>query len=177
VVENLSADERMPTSLEPGGGMRLFGQDGVSFDLAIDGYQFPDITDERESNWLFVRGEVRYSGGGWAFREPCLETFELRKLADWLDSVARGRPNAETCSFMEPHLAFEYRPTPEPAVLVLFTHRCAPTWHASDERIREFALTFDVGLNDFSTAAGVLRAFLATFPERSEAEPDTLITH
>src|SRR3954447_967891 len=98
--------------------MRLFGSNGLSFDLVIDGYQFPECADEdRDSNWLFVRGEVRYSCGGWSFRVPCLETFEVRALAAWLDSIARGRPSATMCSFTEPILTFEYQSDPERAVI------------------------------------------------------------
>ena len=159
--------------------MRLFGKNGLSFDLVIDGYQFPELTnDEHDSNWLFVRGEVRYSGGGWSFRAPCLETFEVRALAVWLDSIARGRPPAATCWFTEPHLAFEYQSDPEPAVVIHFTHASAPPWQGSDERLPHFALSFDLVLNDLATAASDLRAFLATFPERGgQDEADTPITH
>src|SRR3954465_2880937 len=125
--------------------MRLFGSNGLSFDLVIDGYQFPECADkDRDSNWLCVRGEVRYSGGGWSFRLPCLETFEVRALADWLYSVARGKPRAPMCSFIEPALSLEYQSDPERAVVIRFARASAPPWQARDERLPAFALAFDL---------------------------------
>jgi len=155
--------------------MKLFDQNGVSFALAIDGYQYPEIADDYwDSNWLFVRGEVRYPSGGWTFREPCLTTVDLRKLADWLDSIARGRPRAARCSFDEPNLVFEYQSDPRPGVVIRFAHESAPTWQGSDERLKDFSLSFDVFLNDLAKGASDLREFLVTFPERGNRDTDVM---
>jgi hypothetical protein len=157
--------------------MRLVGQHGVSFDLVIEGYESPEATDYWD-NWVYV---IR-SGAvcNWRLDLPaaCLETFEVRALADWLESVSRGRPSAEACTFTEPKLAFEYRSAPHPAVLIRFSHGCEPTWPGPDWHDRRFTLSFDLFLNDLAAAASDLRAFLATFPERGE-EPEcgTAITH
>ena len=161
--------------------MKLFGQNGVSFSLVIDGYQFPEMADDdRDSDWLFVRGEVRYAGGGWTFRDPCLTTFELGELADWLVSISRGKPGAATCSFTEPNLSFEYRSVPQPAVVARFAHESAPPWQSGSERQTGFALSFDLVLNGLATAAGDLRECLAMFPERGRDdgyEPSTPLRH
>jgi hypothetical protein len=54
--------------------------------LTILGYQFPDdTTDEYDSNWLVIGGEVWLDGREWQFRDPCLTTFEAKRLADWLE--------------------------------------------------------------------------------------------
>lgn len=48
--------------------MRLKGEDGTSFELKIEGYQFPEIQDDRwDSNWLVVSGRVAHPAGTGAF--------------------------------------------------------------------------------------------------------------
>jgi len=158
-----TSNERYADDLE----MNLYGQDGASFDLGIEGYQFPEVADDYwDSNWFFVRGQVRCSQGDWTFRDPCLTTFELRELADWLDSVAAGRPSSTICSFTEPNLDFEYRPVPAASIVARFTHESAPPWQRGDDRLGGFALSFDVVLNDLARSASQLREMLAMFPER-----------
>jgi hypothetical protein len=147
--------------------MKLSGLYGVSFILEVDGYEFPQLmAHDEDSNWLMVRGQVTYPGGGWSFCHSCLTTDDLRVLAGWLDCVSAGTPTVAMCWFDEPNLVFEYRSVPSPAVVVHFAHDSAPTWHGSDERIGHFEVSFDVALNDISGAASDLRASLTMFPRR-----------
>ena len=148
--------------------MTLQGEDGASFELSIEGYQFPDTLDNRwDSNWLFVRGHVRCSTGAWTFRDPCLTTFELQELADWLDSIAGAPPMSAECSFVEPNLALDYQSVPKPALVIRFAHESAPPWQLEDERFDGFALSFDVTQNGFLLAVTQLREVIKKFPERA----------
>ena len=81
--------------------MTLHGERGGTFRLSIDGYQFPETTDDRwDANWLFVRGHVQDPQGEWTFRDPCLTTFEVQELAEGL-GVVRSAPR-RTAGELEP---------------------------------------------------------------------------
>ena len=74
--------------------MRLADHSGNEFQLVILGYQHPDVHEDRwDSNWLVVSGTVATAAGRkWQFSAPCVTTFELEELADWLDELsADGR--------------------------------------------------------------------------------------
>ena len=150
--------------------MTLHGERGATFRLSIDGYQFPETTDDRwDANWLFVRGHVQHAQGEWTFRDPCLTTFEVQELAEWLDSIGEGQTSSQECSFTEPNLRFEYVDEGTPAIVARFAHESAPPWQLREERFVGTAQIFPVALNDLTRAASDLRAFLRQFPERGEA--------
>ena len=104
--------------------MRLTGE-GIELSLGVLGYQFPDEIDYWDANWLIIEGAVAHPQGSWRFRDACLTSFELRQLAEWLDGVARGDPDADSGYFTEPCLEFRYASEPEPAIDVILAHECA----------------------------------------------------
>ena len=64
---------------------------GTSLSLTISGYQFPEIeNDSHDSNWLNITGKVEHPRGSWTFVDPCMLTYELEGLSDWLESVAEN---------------------------------------------------------------------------------------
>src|SRR3954452_11841563 len=75
--------------------MQLASRDGHSLDLKILGYQFPHLeTQQYDSNWLIVSGNVTGPIGSWQFSDPFLLTYEAERLASWMDAVADGnRPS------------------------------------------------------------------------------------
>ena len=76
-------------TITAGARMRITSASGDEFQLVIVRYQFPDVDEDRwESNWLIVNGTVAAAGEKWVFTEPCVTTFELADLADWLDELA-----------------------------------------------------------------------------------------
>jgi hypothetical protein len=93
--------------------MQLNSSDGVSVELRINGYQFPDLgvvprvvgqipwadgrtlpvvfDDKWDPNWLQVCGRITLADGrAWAFEDPCLTTWEAQELGDWLRGVGAG---------------------------------------------------------------------------------------
>ena len=145
--------------------MTLQGEHGLRFDLSIDGYQFPEILYGDDANWLMVRGEVRHPHGDWTFRDPCLETSDLERLADWFDGIATGRSEAEE-DFLEPNLSFEYDSSPA-TISVTFSHESVPAWSGDDGRFEGVKVIFPLALNDPLEAARNLRDWLARFPRLS----------
>ncbi len=87
--------------------MRLEGPDGSLVQLSVIGYEFPALeTEEYDSNWLLVRIRVVHPRGQWNAVSPCLLTYELKDLADWFDSIARGQAVKTEADFLEPNLSF-----------------------------------------------------------------------
>ena len=109
--------------------MTFRGKHDITFELQIDGYQFPEIEREIEdANWLMVRGAVSLPEGAWTFVEPCLTSIECEELADWLDRVAEGSVNEPVLFFTEPNLRFESVAHPVETMTVGFSYECAPPW-------------------------------------------------
>jgi hypothetical protein len=146
--------------------MRLSGRD-VLFDLRFAGYQFPgDATSEYDSNWLVVEGVVRHPRGDWRFRDPCLLTYEVARLADWLEAVGAGTEPESWCGFIEPNLSFEVAGKDLERVLrVSFAIEARPRWATADE---EVAVEFPLATLDLGPAVATLRAQLREFPQRTE---------
>src|SRR5262245_17587543 len=131
--------------------MRLEADD-VHFELRIAGYQFPDdATSDYDSNWLVVEGSVRHPRGGWLFRDPSLLTYEVARLADWLEAVAAGAESQPWCGFIEPNLSFEVAGEGATRVLrVAFAVEALPPWANFGEHVSvEFPVT---GLDLISAA-------------------------
>jgi hypothetical protein len=141
----------------------------ASLRLAILRYQFPQITTgEYDANWLIIQGHVSLDDRSWTFSDPSLTTFEVRQLADWLDSLARGDEVEPQCDFIEPNLQFER--TSDKAIRVSFALESAPPWAKPDDSWSEhgFEVLIDKHLQ---TAAERLRSQLRVFPERGDRSP------
>lgn len=84
--------------------MQFRGTDGQSVELYVAGYQFPDLpTVEYDSNWLRIEGQVSHPQGQWSFQDPCLLTYEVSRLADWLDALVEDQPKSDEIGFIEPN--------------------------------------------------------------------------
>jgi hypothetical protein len=141
--------------------------DDMRFELEVVDYEYPDRTsDDYDSNWLIVEGTVRHPRGNWWFREPILLTYELIRLADWLDAVAVATEPEPWCGFIEPNLSFALSGTGAArTVQVTFTAEARPPWARSDEDVR---VEFPVAGSDLRAAAASLRRQLRQFPQRAE---------
>jgi len=87
--------------------MKLQNIIGDQLCLEILGYQFPDILDQYwDSNWLNVRMIGGNLAGGWMFNDPFLLTFEIDRLASWLEKIPAAKSSNLRISFTEPSLRF-----------------------------------------------------------------------
>jgi hypothetical protein len=146
--------------------MRLTGGD-VAFELKIVGYQFPsNTTAEYDSNWLTIEGAVQHPRGNWRFRDPSLLTYEVARLANWLEAVALGTELEPWCGFIKPNLSFKLVGVGMVRALRLsFAIEALPPWRKRDEEVYvEFHL---IGL-DLATAVLSLRLQLREFPQRAD---------
>jgi hypothetical protein len=147
-------------------GIRLVHGD-TRFELRVVDYQFPDdATSDYDSNWLLIEGSVRHPRGDWQFRDPCLLTYEVAQLADWLEAVATGAESESWCGFIERNLRFQVVCEGAGRVLrVSFAIEALPRWAKPGEDVSvEFPVT---GLN-LASAVVSLREQLRKFPQRTE---------
>lgn len=85
--------------------MVLHGRNGEEFSLRIIDYEFPDIkNDEWDSNWLLIETKVTLDGESWLMTDPCLLTWEVMWLANWLEAISHEDLAIEEVGFLEPNL-------------------------------------------------------------------------
>lgn len=166
---NFEGDGWVIVTKEPGHEIRAMTLDGEggSFEMAILGYQFPDRDQgDLDSNWLVVGGKVGLQGREWCFHDPCLTTFEVMRLADWLEASSQGA-DGDGCGFIEPNLQFD-----GPAngtIRLAFALESAPPWagRGEDWHRHGFDIVADTRL---AMAADQLRRALRHFPARGRGE-------
>jgi hypothetical protein len=147
--------------------VKLLSTEGFGLDLDVTGYQYPELADPDDGNWLRVVGRVEHPRGGWRFDDPCLTTSELVQLAGWFDGVANGAPDPDAGSFIEPNLAFSWTAAPQPLIHVTLAYESAPRWLTDREaRMDGVTLHFPVSMNDPSALSAALREMLLRFPVR-----------
>lgn len=136
-----------------------------SLRIGVECYQFPEITDDDwDSNWLIINGDAVVDGKSWTFRDPCLTTFEMERLAHWLDQISSGKVEKAFCGFTEPNLDFER--VSDVTVRIAFSLEALPPWSKRDGDFGEIG--FEVPIDDrLRAAASSLRAFLTRFPIRA----------
>jgi hypothetical protein len=134
--------------------------------LQIVGYQFPDMPfAEYDSNWLIIRGDACIGGRTWSFRFPCMLTYEVARLADWLEALSRGEQAKAYCGFIEPNLDFEL--ISSDLLRVIVAHESRPPW--SDDQFGESNfIDFPRDPEMLRVAAASLRDALAIYPQRAK---------
>ena len=106
--------------------MRFVASDGSFLELSIVGYEFPEL--ERvpyDSNWLFIAGHAASACREWEFREPCLLTYEVAALAEWLEARSKDVSKGSDIQFIEPHLYFRWN---HGVLEVQLDLECLPPW-------------------------------------------------
>jgi hypothetical protein len=151
--------------------MKLSAESGDAFELSVLGYEHADITEGLwDSNWLVVSGKVTVGEHSWRFVHPCVTTFELAELADWLDKLATGVVGPTTCEFAEPNLTFSFSASREPVLRVRFAHESAPP-RIKDTAARADGVVMEIPLAEVDApgAAADIRKALVDYPIRGGA--------
>ena len=139
----------------------------TGFRLNIKGYQFPHLKNWDDGNWLNVNIRVKHPKGTWEKNDPCLETFELQSLIEWLEKIADGDKVGNRLYFIEPCLEFELLENErEKKLRVVFQYEFAPPWIKRYEE--SFFLDFAVTETVLRRAAADLRSELNKFPVRGK---------
>ena len=150
--------------------MRITSASGDEFQLLIVRYQYPDVHEDRwDSNWLIVNGSVSAGDEKWRFTDPCVTTFELADLADWLDELATDGSQPSAFEFTEPNLKFTYTPWPQRAVQLTFAHDSAPSTRSEVERRNGVTVEFPLSGSQAAALATEIRQALTDYPIRGGA--------
>jgi hypothetical protein len=140
----------------------------ASIELLIEGYQFPSEQRHFEdANWLVIAGTVEAATQKRRFRDAALMTFEVERLAAWLNDVAADRhPRWREQGFIEPLFTFrQLRPDSFDLSLTL-SHEAAPVVVFDEELQLELTPT----RQELEAAARDLRSDLTGFPVRGTEE-------
>jgi hypothetical protein len=116
--------------------MKLIGDNGNEFSLRILNYQYPDENvDKWDSNWLHIETETSIDGRTWRSVEPCLLTWEVAWLYQWLENITQGDNTNLEVSFLEPNLLFRCLGTSDNKIRirVYFELGSRPIWAVSNE--------------------------------------------
>jgi hypothetical protein len=141
-------------------------------ELAIVGYQFPEVEhDPWESNALLVSLRLVSPAGTWEVVDPCLTTWEARRLAAWLASVAVREPWAGPTSLAEPNVELTAEPDGHDQGRVRVRGRFLleerPPWSPATGGGR-LSLDLDVARADLARSAMALAVSLADYPLRAD---------
>ena len=148
--------------------MLLAGHDGTHVEIAPVGYEFPVAEDGYDLNWLTVRAKVTTNGARWGGSAPCLLTWELAGLCEWLAAQASSVEPAEAAlDFLEPELEFCVVERTDSALTlrVITRHGLAGLWGTrpeDDERSVEVTLSREA----VAQAAADLALEAKAFPQR-----------
>lgn len=153
--------------------MLLRGAEGNELELAIAGYQFPDEErDPWDSNWLLVSVRVLSPESTWAVEDPCLTTWEAKRLVSWLVQAAAREPSAVPMTFTEPNLTVVAGPVAgDPNrvhVRASFALELRPPWAHTVSGSDNLTVGLDVRRGDLARAAASLLTDLVQFPQRGD---------
>ena len=134
------------------------------FRLRVLAYQFPEATNEDDANWLMINGECGLEGRQWSFTDPCLETWDLERLATWLDALTAGKAVSPFCGFTEPNLEFQV--VEGNALRIIFSLESAP---GRNFRVAESQRRFDMPITpELAAIASFLRDQSSCFPPKGK---------
>ena len=150
--------------------MHLTDSSDSSFELKIAAYQYPNIhNDYYDSNWLMIQVDVKHPQGSWRASDPCLLTFEVEQLAQWLEEVKSNSNKISHCSFIEPCLEFRIVENNKGTnvLRVYFELKTRPPWaYARAAGQEDLWVEFALGEIDLFKAIQELRAQLQQYPQR-----------
>lgn len=153
--------------------MLLRGREGNELELRVVGYQFPDEErDPWDSNWLLVSVRVVAPEGTWDVVDPCLTTWEAKRLVSWLVLAATRDPASLPMTFTEPNLTVTARSrTSAPLrvhVRASFALELRPPWSHTAAGSSNLSVDLDVDRPDLARAAASLLADLVAYPQRGD---------
>lgn len=107
--------------------MTLVSASGDEFELAFIRDSFADAQDGvGDANWATVNFRVATEASSWEETAPCLNFYEFRALAEWLERCAalrEGDPEPAELELLQPELRFRLlRQSPELVTIRIWFH-------------------------------------------------------
>ena len=152
--------------------MRLDSTNGHRFELRVIGYEFPNLEHDRygyDRNWLQVELELRSGNSTLSYVDPCLLTWELIALKDWLASIAAGDVKQRRITFIEPTLSLTALQL-KPSIVIRLTltvDKLVPSPFDHSPEVHH--LNLHATTEELRRAVAELSRMAASFPERPES--------
>lgn len=148
--------------------MKLASGKDEEFEMTVVGYEFPHLKQEPfDADWLNIHVDVKHSRGYWSKNYPCLLTWELDDLAEWLESIAATNPPRSEKHFTEPELRFEWFGGIN-TLRVHLHYSLRPSWspyHGPNEE-KDLFVQFTLTPQNLGELAVALRREIKQFPVR-----------
>lgn len=145
-----------------------------TFSIQASSYEFPDLSDYWDGNWLRVSLSVKHPRGGWHSTDPSLLTFEVSELARWFAAIASGESVSPRIDLIEPNLSFELHERDGSRLLrACFELEYRPSWAHARTPSRDLWVEFSLLDVDLRSAADSLRSQLTRFPVKGT--PDSVV--
>jgi len=102
--------------------------------------------------------------GHWKSYDPCILTWEVQQLFEWLLLIA-DQKGPDDISFLEPNLAFHFYGATDGIYHIgaKFEQEWKPRWAENDP---SYTVYFSIPKEQLLAAADSLREYLAKFPPR-----------
>jgi len=146
-----------------------------AFRLTITGYQIPEVGDEPfDVNWLVIWIEIDSGQEKLTLKDSCLTTFEVEKLANWLEQVQTGSEEEAALTFQQPVLGFRLMRNPEGSANnrvdsgTLRVYVSLPWDNSASAGNQNKRLEFPLSEIDLQASAANLREQLKRYPPRAE---------
>ncbi len=126
-------------------------------------------TEDWDSNWLMIRGNVADGDLTWSFVQPCMTTWEARELSEWLRLISSGAAPSADLLFTEPNIQFRFLEGHEDQarISVGFAAESAPPGTDDEARFGEgHPVELALRRATLGAAAHEWDHDLAAFPER-----------
>lgn len=134
--------------------------------MDIIGYQFPNNLEQYwDSNWLFIQIQIQLSQQSSSVKDPCLTTFEVQLLIDWLQRFEMNGVMKKGLDFVEPTIQFECNTdrNGNQSLRVIFR---APPQGSTNQLKDNISLDFPLRQVLFSEIIENLKSQLDQFPQR-----------
>lgn len=146
--------------------MQIYNNEGYGFQLKVLGYQLSKrVNDYYDDNWLIIKVQVKHPKGEWIAKDPCLLTFELQDMIDWLNTLKNtSEPPKGELSFMESELKFRLIEHEQGKLLLIcFNYNLRPEWASRED---DFCIDFALEKLNLDSLIKPLVSYLKKYPVR-----------
>lgn len=153
----------------------LLTNDRFRMEMSVAGYEFSNVADVYDANWLVIRIGLHMLHGAWYWQvqDAGSLTWELEDCIHWLEKLSRGETvTQESCGFSEPDISFDTIRNEQGGVIGLTMHLMdefqPPTKVLVPRQNNIVSLRFSTPPQVLNEFARSLAAELALYPQRGK---------
>ena len=151
--------------------LTFLGPADTSFTLSIEGYQFPEIPEDYDANWVNVAVRASVRKQRVHQQSPCLLSWDVMRLACWFQQIARQEnPESDHFSGLENDLTFDLTGQNKGLFQFRITlqHGLLPVPTASEPCLEPIVVPVTVRADELEAAATALWSDVKRFPSRGQ---------